>query len=37
MRLSGVLPNGADRILHDRCPICGSVFVEHECHGWDDL
>jgi hypothetical protein len=30
------MPLNADQIITDRCPVCGSVFPAHECHGWDD-
>jgi hypothetical protein len=30
------MPLNADQIVNDRCPVCGSVFKDHECHGWDE-
>jgi hypothetical protein len=34
--MSHVTPFNADQILADRCPVCGSLFPDHQCHGWDD-
>jgi uncharacterized C2H2 Zn-finger protein len=30
------VPLNADQVVVIRCPVCGSVFEAHICHGWDE-